>query len=242
MIIWLVYCLLANSKKMSKPFNFYQQISGLEFHDSAPTPFALFFVNTSGVYGVYFPIQVSQGAPLHLFNDGDISPTRFRTKISGKVKQDPKDLFPFIVSSSGNFYPAPPDNPNYFIQSSGNVSGVSPDIVNFNIPISGNIPNVSLDIISFNNTIKGNIPLCPLDLGIFTFQTYGDVMAAESEFINFRCNTIGKFRAKPQDKMNVNFFVNDISFAPGINQINYNDNDLANLTFNINTITFTKVD
>lgn len=227
----------------SGPFNFFQQISGTLFGTGDATPFALFTNYVSGgfyyLYGVYYPQEVFLGGPLYLTNDSSASPTQFSIKESGKVDKVSPDKVPFVIVTSGNIYPSPPDYQIYAISPSGNISGVPPDQIGFSIPISGNITGNSLDIFNFYNIISGNITGCPLDLTPYSVKVYGILTGYPLDYMNFNSNLRGNIRGKSQDKNTISLNLQEIMFVQGFNQISYSGSDIENLTFGVNTISFT---
>lgn len=225
---------------MSKPFNFYQQISGLIFPEGSPTPFGLFYINESGIFGVYFPQNVALGAPLHLLNDGDSSPASFTIKQYGKVDRELKDAYKYSIGPSGNLYPAPPDFSNYYMVMNGAVTGDTPDNFSFSIPVSGNLDSIPLDIPLFSIAQKGAVVLCPLDTPLLQSYFYGNVLNFQNDVNKLTVAINGKVRKKQQDEAALSFVMEEISFTPGIEEISINTSDSAGISFIINTISFNR--
>lgn len=227
---------------MSKAFNFYQGITGLIYPQGAPTPFGLFYIDASGLSGVYFPLDIALGAPLHLLNDGDTFPTNLKIKESGNVDKELKDILPYSIGVSGDAFPAAPEDGELAFYISGNVTGNTPDNVFFSIPWIANLTGCPLDI--YNLFIKqvGNVAVCTPDNFLFNLGISGDFNNPPPETNNFSLSIKGDLIGGQSDIENIIFKMYNISFAPGLETISINTGDLGSISFIMNTISFKRAE
>lgn len=228
---------------MSKPFDFYQQVSGLIYDDSLGqplTPFGLFYTDSQGISGIYYPLQVAQGNPFYLFNDGDIEPTVFNVRQFGNVNQELKDLPSYIFNISGDFYPASPDYTTFGSFYSGAISGSPLDIVKFNIVPSGNLLGNLIDISTISIVPSGNINACLVDVPKYVFTYSGNVQSGDAEVIPYRFSLYGDLKKKYNDSKSYTFQMYSIGFTPGIVDIIDNETDPEYSIFKLNTIIFSR--
>jgi hypothetical protein len=224
------------------PFNFYGEVSGIVYSEGAATPFGLFYVNQSGIYGVYFPQNIALGAPLHLLNDGDTSPTKYAIKQSGNVDKELKDIPNYLIKISGDSFPSTPDLTNTFIVINGNITGNTPDKVLFNIGCQGDFQACLIDVPNLSVTEYGNVALCPKDNYSIFLTTSGNISTFKTDINNYSLNFNGNLRGGQKDNGNINFQMYNMSFEPGLQEIIQNTSDLFDFSFVINTISFNRAE
>lgn len=225
---------------MSKPFNFYGQVTGLIFPEGFPTPFGLFYNNISGVFGVYFPQNIALGAPLHILNEGDLFPTNYFIKQSGSVDREWKDSHRYSLTPSGAMYPAPPYYHNYSFIVSGGISGAPIDKVNFDIPWTGNIDRIFVDTPLLYVIQSGRIDPCMVDKHTFDTIWTGQIINYQTDIQNFSINTSGSLKKVRKDNQHISFSLYSVDFSPGLEEITQNTEDFIGISFGINTISFNR--
>jgi hypothetical protein len=225
---------------MSKPFNFYQQISGNIYPEFHETPFGLFYSNVSGLFGVYFSYSVANGAPFYLSSEGDTRPTKIRIGFSGAVDKELKDIYRYSITPSGAMYPAQPDAASYSVYPQGAETGIFPDKGYISIPWNGVFTGCPVDKNIIGISQVGNVDACSVDTSIHKVTWSADVIDGENNIYNYSMVFVGNLRPKYRDVGSESFILNDMTFTPGLDIVTTNISDLANNSFIINTITFTQ--